>query len=251
MDLINWPAWTDSEKLWYGLLAATWVLVPTLEGTGLSFIRYSKFRRASGISGRTGMIILYVIPLLVAIGYFAYHLPRANVAEWGVASLLIVHFGKRVLESAFLHRYSGTIDMFSVSQIAFFYSLVVWIVEMTTLRTPQGLDAVFFVGMALFVIGQVGNFVHHRILANLRSGDDKEYVLPKGGLFSRVACPHYLLELVSWLGICLVSRQVGSYICFLGICAYLTVRARKTLTWYRGKFTTLPNDWTSIVPGVF
>ena len=250
MELIVWPAWTEQEQIWYGALAATWISVWVLELSGLSQIRYSKFRRAKGIATRTGMLILYGLPLAVAVFDFARR-PTSNIAEIAVTTMLGLHFAKRCLESAFLHRYSGPIDIVSVSQIAFFYSLVVWIDQFTTRSTPQGVDVVFVAGVALFVIGEVGNFVHHKILAGLRRGGDMTYVLPTGGLFGVVACPHYLFELIAWLGINLVSRQVGAYMCLVGLIGYLCIRARKTLVWYRGQFPTLPSGWTAIVPRVF
>eukprot|EP00555_Chaetoceros_dichaeta_P007428 CAMPEP_0198270584 /NCGR_PEP_ID=MMETSP1447-20131203/45615_1 /TAXON_ID=420782 /ORGANISM="Chaetoceros dichaeta, Strain CCMP1751" /LENGTH=66 /DNA_ID=CAMNT_0043962685 /DNA_START=94 /DNA_END=291 /DNA_ORIENTATION=+ len=61
------------------------------------------------------------------------------------------------------------------------------------------------VGTGLFAVGIIGNFYHHYLLATLRSSGDsqskKRYVAPNGGLFDYVAAPHYLFELILWLGI--------------------------------------------------
>lgn len=53
------------------------------------------------------------------------------------------------------------------------------------------------IGLAMFVIGQGGNLYHHVLLSQLRSGDAgaaKKYVVPKGGLFESLTCPHYFFE---------------------------------------------------------
>ena len=58
------------------------------------------------------------------------------------------------------------------------------------------------IGLGLYVVGEAGNFLHHRILAALRTSDsDTKYMPPSGGLFELVAAPHYLFELVAWWGI--------------------------------------------------
>lgn len=48
-------------------------------------------------------------------------------------------------------------------------------------------------GIVLWILGESINFYHHAILANLRpSGTSSGYVIPSGGLFKLVVCPHYL-----------------------------------------------------------
>jgi steroid 5-alpha reductase family enzyme len=64
------------------------------------------------------------------------------------------------------------------------------------------------IGLGLYVVGEAGNFLHHRILASLRASDsDTKYMPPSGGLFELVAAPHYLFELVAWWGIGLVAMH--------------------------------------------
>lgn len=48
------------------------------------------------------------------------------------------------------------------------------------------------VGVVLCITGEFINFYHHAILANLRpAGTSSGYVIPVGGLFHYVVCPHY------------------------------------------------------------
>lgn len=48
------------------------------------------------------------------------------------------------------------------------------------------------VGIVLWIAGEFINFYHHAILANLRpAGTSSGYIIPTGGLFHYVVCPHY------------------------------------------------------------
>ncbi len=109
---------------------------------------------------------------------------------------------------------------------------------------------------ALFAIGIAGNYYHHLLLARLRdhklSGDSK-YIAPKGGLFDYVATPHYLFELIGWLGIAVVSQQMNAYLGFAGMASYLSGRASLQNEWNRAKFSK--EDWPesrkNLVPFLF
>ncbi len=62
------------------------------------------------------------------------------------------------------------------------------------------------VGGGLFVIGQLGNTWAHQKLRALRpSRGVTSKALPSGGLFSVVACPHYLFEIITWGGFALLT----------------------------------------------
>ena len=47
-------------------------------------------------------------------------------------------------------------------------------------------------GIVLWILGESINFYHHAILANLRPSGTSGYVIPSGGLFHYIVCPHYL-----------------------------------------------------------
>lgn len=82
------------------------------------------------------------------------------------------------------------------------------------------------IGSTFFGVGLLGNFYHHYLLAKLRSSKQtSKYVAPKGGLFEYVACPHYLFELVGWLGIAIVSHHLNVYLVFTSMCSYLGGRS--------------------------
>jgi very-long-chain enoyl-CoA reductase len=107
-------------------------------------------------------------------------------------------------------------------------------------------------GMIVFIIGQTGNLFHHILLKNLRnSRTDKEYVIPKGGFFEILVCPHYFFELISWLGIAILSTHWESYVVFFIMVCYLSGRSVRTKAWYLEKFNNFPKSRKRIVPFVF
>ncbi|GMH87924.1 hypothetical protein TrVE_jg6850 [Triparma verrucosa] len=96
-------------------------------------------------------------------------------------------------------------------------------------------DVFLSVGLALFFIGQGGNLYHHWCLRCLRKLGEVGYKVPTGGLFEFVAAPHYLFELISWLGVAFCTRHIYALVLFVGMCAYLFERASAQDEWNRKK----------------
>ena len=109
--------------------------------------------------------------------------------------------------------------------------------------------------IALFFLGSLGNFYHHHILAKLREGHDDgpiKYVAPHGGLFNRVAAPHYFFELLAWLGVAIVSNHLNAYLVFTSMGSYLCGRSVSQNRWNREKFVEdWPDSRRNMIPGLF
>lgn len=108
-----------------------------------------------------------------------------------------------------------------------------------------------FIGIPLFLVGIGGNFYHHYLLSELRSEGEKEYKIPRGGIFSLVICPHYLFEIIGFWGISCISQTLYS-VCFsLGTTFYLMGRSYATRKWYESKFEDFPEDVRALIPFIF
>jgi len=193
-------------------------------------------------------------------------------------TLMAVHFAKRILEVLFLHSFAGspTEEGLTSAMIGGFYTFVAWVYSRT--RTPAGPnDLLFYVGVGVFAIGQLGNLYHHWLMARLRRSAraDKEareanavtqgelrqelknspqdhYKVPSGGLFEHVACPHYFFEVVSFLGAALVARALLPLLYVLNVGGMLGGRSVATTRWYRGRFgDAYPAHRKHIVPLIF
>lgn len=164
---------------------------------------YSKFAigKTNNISSKNGMLIIYVPALCYNIANCISIIPNIQSLSLStdysnrcllIGMMLTIHFLKRTFETLFVHRYSGGTDLSTSISIGVYYTLVSVIVSYFSSQLPVSLydQKICLVGIIFFVIGQVGNFYHHYILANLRKDvtaikNDKEkitknYKIPKG-----------------------------------------------------------------------
>lgn len=244
------PSWDASSIALHVGLASLAVIYPLADRHDLIRVRYSKFRSGEGIDGRTGMFLLYFVPLVVLLVSAFATLRAPDVVQLVCIAALALHFVKRCLEVLFVHRYGGPIDVPTTLQIMTSYSLVGWFGVWLLAKPVATLDAVFALGGALYVVGEAGNLAHHVLLAKLRERETG-YFIPRGGLFEKVACPHYLFELVAWLGMAMMWRRSEMYLVLVSMTAYLATRARKNDAWYRERFPDYPASRRALVPGVF
>lgn len=220
---------------------------------------YSKFASAKegqfddAISSQNGMLRIYVPSVVVALVYMT------AVEVKPCVPLLFIHFLKRVLEVLGLHEYSGTMPASQANFIGTYYALITLLISSVGLPASQVDPSLQTLGYGLFALGTLGNLYHHWLLAQLRSKPEKKsdsskkYVPPQGGLFSSVAAPHYLFEVIGWLGIGLVAQQLNAILVAFSMASYLAGRAKSTNDFYMETFndSEWPRSRKAILPGIF
>ncbi|KAK4359874.1 hypothetical protein RND71_022103 [Anisodus tanguticus] len=165
-----------------------------------------------------------------------------------------IHFLKRVLEVLFVHKYSGGMVLGSVlliSSIYFSLAVVIIFIQHLTLGYTEPEVDLKYIGLLIFLVGISGNFYHHYLLSKLRDSKEKGYKIPQGGLFSVVICPHYLFEILGFVGISFISQTSFSLSCAVGVTLYLSGRSYVTRKWYLSKFENFPKNVKALVPFVF
>lgn len=207
------------------------------------------------IPSRIGMLIIYVPATIVALAVQCL-LPliwdsTPTVAGW----MVFAHFLKRDLEVLFLHKYSGETELNAARMIGTVYAFVALMISLVSV-SPTSSDLSFvslYSGAPLFLVGSLGNLYHHYLLAQLRSNSSKKYVAPRGGLFELVAAPHYLFELIAWLGIAIASQQLTGYLNLLSMGMYLSARSQNQNKWNKNKFSEKewPASRKNLVPFVY
>jgi len=116
---------------------------------------------------------------------------------------------------------------------------------------PEPPSNLLYPGIVIFVVGIVGNFYLHYLLSNLRGKGEKEYKIPKGGLFRLVICPHYLFEIIVFYGIFFISQTFYAFSFAIGTTLYLLARSYSTRKWYLSKFEDFPKNVKAVIPFVF
>lgn len=264
MSAIHLPAWTLGNKILTGV--QTLMLAQGAGEAQGQNAGYSKFADKTAkfkVPSRVGMTWIYT-PGLLTSAWFLHNAVEKNGRETLTAALLTAHFGKRVLECLFLHRYSGTVNGDAFIPISFFYGLMAALVAYQQKQVSgygKGEAWLLKLGLVLNVVGQVGNFYHHWLLASLRSRKTQvdsaalvvksPYVIPTGGFFSLLTCPHYFFEIIAWFGIASVTGQLNAFLVAGDMASYLAGRSMSTTRWYKEKFPDYPSNRRHLIPFLF
>ncbi|XP_062091673.1 uncharacterized protein LOC133797695 [Humulus lupulus] len=234
------------------------------------FYNFSSQNRAK-MSSRAGMLLLYTPAFLAGLASLLLLVPHTNDLRFLLLTLaLTIHFFKRVFEVLFIHKYSGAmvIDSAILISFSYFFSTANMIYchykLYPTLQDTAGNDGeqssttfidMKYIGVVLFLIGIAGNLYHHCLLSQLRKKGDKEssstYKIPKGGLFGLVICPHYLFEILAFVGISFISQTLYAYCFTLATIFYLMGRSCATRRWYLSKFEDFPKHVKALLPFLF
>jgi very-long-chain enoyl-CoA reductase len=176
------------------------------------------------------------------------------------AALWSLHFVRRIWESAFVHRYSkaqiGPGDY--LTEYVYYWGFGAWIAWSVTApaqHTP--LVSLRVLGLALFFLAEAGNARAHRVLRELRAPGGRERQIPRGLLFQRLSCPHYLFEILSWLGFNLVTQTWAGLAFMLVGAGILGAWAHTRHAAYRKEFDgqdgrdKYPDERRALIPFVF
>jgi very-long-chain enoyl-CoA reductase len=205
---------------------------------------------------RVHNIVSYTGALLVFWSVFGWRVHTLGVSlTAGLAAVLwSFHFARRTWESAFVHRYSkpsiGVSDY--LTEYIYYWA---WSVTPTAARPPW--FALQMLGLAWFVLAEAGNARAHLMLRALRSPGGREKQIPRGFLFERVSCPHYLFEILSWVGFNLVTQTWAGVAFMLVGAGILGGWAHTRHAAYRKEFDGLegreryPEQRRALVPFVF
>ncbi|KAL4576685.1 hypothetical protein LXL04_012783 [Taraxacum kok-saghyz] len=190
------------------------------------------------VGSRIGMLLFYTPAFFVGLGSFAIFSDR-DLRFTILISVLTIHFLKRVLEVLFVHKYSGSMALEATITISLSYTIstltMIYAQYLSHEHSKPTID-LKNVGTVLFFVGIVGNFYHHHILSNLRTKDDRGYKIPKGGLFGLVICPHYLFEIIEFIGVSCIAQTTYVFAFSLGTMFYLMGRSYATRQWYISEF---------------
>jgi very-long-chain enoyl-CoA reductase len=256
------PEWSGTLAQWvvavFAICGPFFFLSEAHGGLAFGYSKFANRQAKFTLPSRLGMFIIY-FPAVLLFPAVLWGL-GVETTPWHLltAGMISVHFGKRCLETLFVHKYSGVMNGFSVAMICGLYSTQSALLGyIAATEMPKDLvlssqfQPMFGLGLALWVAGTAINAWHHIILANLRQPGETGYKVPRGGLFRWIACPHYLGELVAWWGFSLVFHHIAAFVVTATMTFYLAGRAFNTVKWYRSKGIEVPDTWKRLVPFVY
>ncbi|KAK8198483.1 Very-long-chain enoyl-CoA reductase [Zalaria obscura] len=218
------------------------------------------------IAWQTVFVIEYLGPLLIhPLIYFLrpYIYSNASSAPSSLQTLSCVlctlHFLKRELETLYVHRFSNaTMPMRNIFKNSAHYwifagfNIAYWSYAPTAPTARPGNTPITLLGVALFVIGELGNLNTHLVLRGLRSSGSTERGIPKGLGFNLVTCPNYMFETIAWVGIWLVTWSLSTGIFIVIAVGQMAVWAKKKERRYRKEFPeTYRKKRYGMIPGLF
>jgi very-long-chain enoyl-CoA reductase len=179
---------------------------------------------------------------------------------WLALAMWCAHFARRSAESAWLHRYGKpsvpTGDV--ITEYIYYWGFAAWnAVSLTAPAYRGSKPALVALRFSIFVLAELGNARAHRMLRDLRPAGTKLRVIPRGFLFERVSCPHYLCEILSWVGFAIVTETWAALAFLLLGSGILAAWARSRHAAYRKDFDgregreMYPPSRRALLPGVF
>jgi very-long-chain enoyl-CoA reductase len=113
-------------------------------------------------------------------------------------TLWVLHFARRCLETVFLFKFSSKVVPLadSVTEFIYYWAFAAWI--STSIPTNVDDASASTVGITVWALAELFNFVCHVKLA--MNASNKKSRLAGFPLFSYVTMPHYFFEVLSWVG---------------------------------------------------
>lgn len=114
-------------------------------------------------------------------------------------------------------------------------------------------DPRFLVGTAIFIAGMALNIQADEILQNIRKGKrEKQYEIPRGGLFELISCANYGAEIIEWSGFAIACWSLPAAAFAWYTFSNIGPRGYKHHLWYQEKFREeYPKNRKAVIPFVW
>ncbi len=205
------------------------------------------------------LVFIVVVVTRSRYGHLGGPSPLSTAALVGVV-MWCFHFARRFVESVWVHRYTkARVPVGDVLiEYGYYWGFAVWNgVSLTSDYQPVSGYGLVVLGSAVFVVAEWGNARAHRMLRDLRPAGSKLRVIPHGFLFERVSSPHYLFEILSWVGFALATQTWAAGTFLVVGAGILGSWARTRHAAYRKDFDgregreAYPTSRRALIPGVF
>ena len=209
---------------------------------------------------------LLIHPLLFQLRPYIYRNPTPSAtfppasAVQSLSLLLVsLHFLKREFETIFVHKFTAaTMPARNViKNSAHYWGLSGLLIAYFTYAptAPAAGDVapwITLTGLALFVLGEVGNGYTHAVFRGLRSRDGQDRGIPRGIGFDWVTSPNYMFECVAWVGLCLVTISWSTVVFTVVAAVQMAAWAKQREKRYRKTFgDKYKKKRYALIPGLY
>lgn len=171
------------------------------------------------------------------------------------------HYGKRLLETIFVHRFShATMPLRNIFKNSIYYwgfaAYVAYYINHPLYTRPSYGNLQIYLGLAGFIFNELGNFSIHLALRNLRPAGSKVRLIPYPTsnpftiLFNFVSCPNYTYEIGSWISFSIMTQSLPALFFTIAGAYQMIIWALGKHKNYRKEFDKYPKGRKSIIPFV-
>ena len=250
----------SGEALFHHWLLVAWCVLAVAAFAALLVIPapYGRFARRGwgpGIGSRTAWLLMES-PAALTVGLLFVLGVRRDPVSVLFALVWCAHYGYRGFVYPLRLRSSRRVPLFVVASAVAFNVTNGYLQgrHLFTLSAPRPAawlhDPRLLAGATLFAIGLAITVRSDTLLRRLRAAPAQDYQIPRGGLFRRVSCPHYLGELVEWSAWALLTWSAPGLVFALWTAANLVPRALAHHRWYRSRFPDYPPERRAVIPFV-
>ncbi|KAF9069201.1 3-oxo-5-alpha-steroid 4-dehydrogenase-domain-containing protein [Rhodocollybia butyracea] len=184
------------------------------------------------VGWKTVFVVEYAGPLLIHPIF--YYLPRLFYStdvvhsdlQRMVFAMVEAHFGKRILETLFVHRFShGTMPLLNIFKNSAHYHILSGVFLAFDLYRPvfsassmhikgtiRNDQQFLWICAGLWTFFELSNLSTHLHLRSLRPAGTKKRAIPNGYGFGFVSCPNYFFETLAWAVVCAMTGSWAAYV---------------------------------------
>lgn len=241
----------------YSWIAIALVIFPFVLKIEAPYGRHTKTNWGPLISNRTGWILMEFPACFLFAIFFLTGTGERPVITWILFILWMLHYTNRTLIFPFRIRTKGKKMPVAIVLMAFCFNLVNAFVNgyfLGTLAEGRDYSSVslvnfrFITGFVLFSAGLIINWWADNSLIHLRKPGDKEYIIPRKGLFNLISCPNHFGEIIEWGGFFIMAWNLPALSFFVWTLINLVPRALQHHRWYRITFPDYPADRKALFP---
>ena len=211
--------------------------------------KHSTKKWGKTIDNKTGWFLME-LPALVTCPLIYFIVVEEISLSIGFVFIWITHYFNRTIIYPLRIKTKGKKIPIAIVASAFFFNLINGFLNgyFISLINFESLSFTYIIsGLLIFIIGFYVNVSSDNKLIKLRT-NQKDYVIPKGGLFNYVSCPNFLGEIIEWLGFAIMTLNLGSISFLIWTICNLIPRSKAHHKWYKENFKKYPTTRKAVIP---